>query len=171
MQEIRRKDMKGVVRKVRIGVIGASSASGKDLALARDVGAEIARRGAILVCGGLGGVMEAACRGAKEEGGLTVGILPGRDAQKANPHVDVPIATDLGYARNVIVVLSSQALIAVTGRYGTLSEIAHALNFGIPVIGLFTWDLNSIDREKRIIAAADPKQAVDLAVGAIQSRR
>jgi uncharacterized protein (TIGR00725 family) len=102
------------------------------------LGGEIARRGAILVCGGLGGVMEAAARGAAEAGGLTVGILPGPSTQDANAHIRVPVATDMGQARNVIIVHTADALIAVSGGAGTLSEIGHALKVGKPVVGLQT---------------------------------
>lgn len=155
--------MKAIPRKIRIGVIGASKADAKHVELARQVGAEIARRAAVLVCGGLGGIMEAACRGAKEAGGFTVGILPGRKAEQANPYVDLPIVTDIGYARNAVVVLTSQAVIAVSGRYGTLSEIAYALNYGIPVIGLSTWDIKSMDKTARLTMAKTPAEAVSLA--------
>ena len=116
------------------------------------MGREIARRGAVLVCGGLGGVMEAACKGAGGEGGLTIGILPGDSRQDANPYVQIPIVTGIGYARNVAVVKSAQAVIAIDGSYGTLTEIGYALQSGIPVIGLNTWSL-SIDgqADKNII--------------------
>ncbi len=101
----------------------------------------MAESGAVLVCGGLGGVMEAACRGAHAGGGLTVGILPGRDRDEANPHVDIAIPTGMGEARNVLVVRCADAVVAVAGEYGTLSEIALALQAGIPVVGLDTWEL------------------------------
>src|SRR3990172_3305338 len=112
------------------------------LRMAEEVGRELARRGAVVVCGGLEGVMEAVCRGAKAEGGVTIGILPGNDPADANPWVDYPICTGLGYARNVAVVKSGRAVIAVDGAYWTLSEIGHALGDGIPVIGLNTWSLS-----------------------------
>src|SRR5690606_6176989 len=112
------------------------------LTAAEAVGRGIARAGATLVCGGLGGVMEAACRGARAEGGLTVGILPGGDPSDANPYVEIPICTGMGYARNIIVVKSGHAVIAIDGAYGTLSEIGHALGEGLPVIGLDTWQLS-----------------------------
>ena len=121
-----------------IGVIGAGQCDGVLYQLALDVGREIARRGAVLVCGGLGGVMEAAARGAAAEGGLTLGILPGPSTQDANPYIRVPVATDMGQARNVIIVHTADALIAVSGGAGTLSEIGHALKVGKPVIGLQT---------------------------------
>jgi len=119
----------------------------------------------VLVCGGLGGVMEAACRGAKSAGGLTVGILPGVSRRDANPHVDVPVVTGMGEARNVLVVQSAQAVIAVSGEYGTLSEIAHALKIGIPVVGLSTWRLTKDGQEREaIIRAVTPQEAVDKAL-------
>jgi hypothetical protein len=125
-----------------IGVIGtASSNDASIIELAFKVGCEIARRGAVLLCGGLGGVMEAACRGAKKEGGITIGILPGYSASEANPFVDHRIVTGLGEARNLIIVLSSSALVACGGGAGTLSEIAFALKHGKPLAGLRTWQL------------------------------
>ncbi len=123
----------------RIGVMGPSACSPSIWNLARDVGLAVARAGGILICGGGGGVMEAAAKGAKEAGGITVGILPGDQAAQANPHIDIPVVTGLGNARNVINVLTSQVIIAVHGAYGTLSEIALALKCGTPVIGLETW--------------------------------
>jgi len=104
-----------------IGVIGAGSCSTEIYELARRVGAGIARAGGVLVCGGLGGVMEGACRGAREASGETVGILPGPDKASANPYVSIPIVTDLGHARNVLIVRTSDLLVAVSGGYGTLS--------------------------------------------------
>jgi uncharacterized protein (TIGR00725 family) len=124
-----------------VAVIGSASCDSAVAALAREVGREIARRGAVLVCGGRGGVMEAACRGARDEGGTTVGILPGVERGGANPYVDVPIITGLGEARNAIVVRSADAVVAVSGGYGTLSEIGLALKMGRPVVGLGTWEL------------------------------
>jgi uncharacterized protein (TIGR00725 family) len=122
-----------------IGVIGAGSCSNEIYELAREVGVGIAKMGAILICGGLGGVMEGACRGAYEAGGRTVGILPGPDRAHANQYVTIPIVTDLGHARNVLIVRSSDLLIAVSGGYGTLSEISIALKLKKPVVGLSTW--------------------------------
>ena len=160
-----------ISKKLFIGVIGGSNIPPETAQIAEEVGGEIARRGAVLVCGGLGGVMEAACRGAVSEGGLTVGILPGDDRRAANPHVKIPIATGIGYARNAAVVKSSQAVLAVDGSYGTLSEIAFALQSGIPVIGLGTWSI-SIDgkADKSIIIAKNAKDAVERAVTLIESR-
>jgi len=127
---------------VQIGVIGAADCSAEGAALAYEVGTLLAQQGAVLVCGGLGGVMESAARGAKNAGGQTVGILPGVDAREANPYVDIKIVTGLSHARNVLVVRSSDALIAIEGGYGTLSEIAIGLKLGKPVIGLKTWDVD-----------------------------
>lgn len=146
---------------MQIGVIGASTCNSEIENLAFQVGREIAKAGAILICGGLGGVMEAACRGAKEAGGLTIGILPGISKEDANPFVDVKIVTGLSHARNIIVVRSADAVIAISGSYGTLSEIAHALNLEIPVIGLDTWELKREGHEEPpIIRAKTPSEAV-----------
>ena len=154
-----------------IGVIGGSEISPPIAQLAEDVGREIARRGAVLVCGGLGGVMEAACKGASEEGGLTIGILPGDNRRTANPYVKIPIVTGIGYARNVTVVKSSQAVIAIDGSYGTLTEIGHALQSGIPVIGLRTWSLSIEGKaDNNIIIAKNPKDAVDKAMESIKNQ-
>ncbi len=120
-------------KKKFIAVIGGGQCTREEARLAEEVGRELARRGAVLVCGGLGGVMEAACRGADQEGGVTIGILPGDRRQSANPYVQIPIVTGMGHARNVAVVKSAQAVIAIAGSYGTLSEIGHALQSGIPV--------------------------------------
>ena len=148
-----------------VAVIGDGRCSADVAALAEAVGRELARRGAVLVCGGLGGVMEAACKGAKAAGGLTIGILPGTSRQDANPYVDVPIVTGMGEARNVLVVQSAQAVIAVSGEYGTLSEIAHALKLGIPVVGLHTWQLAKNAQERlAIVRAQTPQEAVERAV-------
>ena len=148
-----------------IAVIGSSESSAEETRLAEEVGRELARRGATLVCGGLGGVMEAACRGANSEGGITIGVLPGENRQTANPYVQIPIVTGMGYARNVVVVKSAQAVIAVGGSYGTLSEISHALQSGIPVIGLNTWALSrNNQQDNSIIVAQTPVEAVDKAL-------
>jgi len=125
----------------RIGVMGPALCLPDVYSLAREVGYLIGKRGAILVCGGKGGVMEASAKGAREAGGITIGILPGASASEANPFIDIPIVTDLGHARNAINVLTSQAIIAIHGSYGTLSEIALALKCHTPVVGLDTWDL------------------------------
>lgn len=148
-----------------IAVIGSGQPSPQEAQLAEEVGRELAIRGAILVCGGLGGVMEAACKGAQSEGGVTIGILPGESRQAANPYVQIPIVTGIGYARNVAVVKSAQAVIAIGGSYGTLSEIAHALQSGIPVIGLNTWSLSrNGQQDNSIIPAQNPAEAVNKAL-------
>jgi len=148
-----------------IAVIGGSQCSKEKAKLAEEVGRELARHGATLVCGGLSGVMEAACRGASAEGGVTIGILPGENRQAANPYVQVPIVTGIGYARNIAVVKSAQAVIAIGGSYGTLSEIAHALQSGIPVIGLNTWSLAQNGRpDESVIIAQNPAEAVSKAL-------
>ena len=124
-----------------IGVIGQGrSCSKKILSLAEEVGKEIAKREAIVICGGLKGVMEAVCKGAKQENGLTIGVIPGTQKESANKFVDIPIVTGLGEARNSVIVRTADVLIAIGGRYGTLSEIAFALAFGKPVVGIHTWE-------------------------------
>ena len=127
-----------------IAVIGGRRTEKALLKEAEEVGRLIAVNGSVLVCGGLGGVMEAASRGAKAEGGLTVGILPQNDPKEANQYIDIPIVTGLGIGRNVVIARTADALIAVGGEYGTLSEIAFALQMGKPVIGIRTWDIKGI---------------------------
>ena len=144
-----------------IAVIGGADCTPAEAAAAETVGRLLAEAGAVLVCGGRGGVMAAACRGAKSAGGLTIGILPGVDARDANPWVDVPIVTGLGEARNTIVVRSADAVIAVGGAYGTLSEIAFALRWGKPLVGLGTWELaRGGAPDGGIIRAEAPEEAV-----------
>lgn len=155
-----------------IGVIGGSDVPKATYHLAEEVGWEIAQRGAVLVCGGMRGVMEAACKGASEAGGLTIGILPGDSRGQANQYVKIPIVTGIGYARNVAVVKSSHAIIAIDGSYGTLTEIGYALQSGIPVIGLGTWSLtNKGKKDKNIIAAKNAKDAVNKAMKLMENRR
>jgi uncharacterized protein (TIGR00725 family) len=137
-----------------IAVVGAARASEEQAAAAEAVGQALGAAGALLVCGGTSGVMEAACRGAKSAGGTTVGILPGTDRAEANEYVDVAIATGMGEMRNALIVRSADVLIAVGGEFGTLSEIALALRAGKPVVGLGSWDL------ERIVRAEDPGEAV-----------
>ena len=152
-----------------IAVIGGSECSSQEAELAEEVGRELAKHGAILVCGGLGGVMEAACKGASSQGGVTIGILPGGSRQAANPYVQIPIVTNLGEARNVVVVKTAQAAIAIGGGYGTLSEIGHALRNGIPVIGLNTWSLSRNSQpDSSIIPAQNPTEAVSKALSLIK---
>lgn len=154
------------MRRPRIAVCGSARCDKVTYEQARQVGRLLGTAGAVLLCGGLGGVMEAACRGARESGGFTVGILPGLEARAANPYVDLPIVTGMGQARNVILVLSAQAVIAVAGEAGTLSEVALALKLGRPVIGLQTWHLLRPDGtpEERIHRATSPEEAVRLAL-------
>ena len=157
-----------------ISVIGSSAAKPEHLALAEELGRELARRGVMVACGGLTGVMEAVCRGAKAEGGTTLGILPGRRGSPHNAFVDIPVFTTLGYARNIIVVHTGEACIAVGGAFGTLSEIAYALDARIPVIGLSTWPLtikgDGDPIEDGIIPANNPADAVDKAMAAVNAR-
>ncbi len=155
-----------------IAVIGESHARPHVAKLAEEVGRELARRKIDLVCGGMGGVMEAACRGAKSEGGRTIAILAGSNPLQANDYIDIPILTGLGYARNVIVVKTGMAVIAVGGAYGTLSEIGHALAEDIPVIGLQTCALTRSGEppDTAITIAADPTDAVEKAVLAANAR-
>jgi len=148
---------------IQIGVIGAGQCSKEIEQLAEEVGKEIARNKATLVCGGLGGVMEASAKGAKQEGGNTVGILPGVSFEDANPFIDIPIVTGLSHARNVLVVRSSHALIAIEGGYGTLSEIAIALKIGKPVVGLRTWKIS-----EEIITVETPQEAVKKAIDLVK---
>ena len=148
--------------RVCVAVIGEQEASPRAVELAYAVGAELARRGAVVLTGGLGGVMAAASQGCREAGGLTVGILPGDDPAEANPFVDIPIVTGMGHARNVVLVRSARGVVAVGGSYGTLSEIAIALKLGKPVVGLLTWELRHPGREgpDPILRARDPREAV-----------
>lgn len=126
---------------IHVAIVGATAADPLTRRTAQAVGRGLARRGAVLVCGGLGGVMEAACKGAHDEGGATIGILPGDDRSDANPFVDVSVPTGLGEGRNALVVRAADAVVAVGGGYGTLSEIALALRAGKPVIGVRTWSV------------------------------
>ena len=144
-----------------VAVVGPGDATAADLEAAAVVGSGLARTGVVVVCGGLGGVMEAACRGAREAGGTTVGILPGADRAAANPFVDIAIATGLGEARNALVVRSADALVAVGRGYGTLSEIALALKASKPVVGVGSWDIDGV------ASAATPEQAVTAALAAL----
>jgi uncharacterized protein (TIGR00725 family) len=151
---------------LQIGVIGAGQCSQETGLVAEAVGQEIARQGAILICGGLGGVMEAAARGAQRAGGMTIGILPGFSFEDANPFITIPIVTGMSHARNVLVVRSSQAVIALEGGYGTLSEVAIALTLGIPVVGLGSWGVS-----REIIMVETPEVAVEKAIHAINRTR
>lgn len=145
-----------------VAVVGTGEADSEAEAIAEEVGCKLAEAGAVVVCGGLGGVMEAACRGAVSAGGMTIGLLPGYDRRDANPHLTVAIATGLGEARNTLVVRASDALIAIGGEYGTLSEIAFALKVGTPVVGIATWSLRRGDgaEDAGIVVAQDAADAV-----------
>jgi uncharacterized protein (TIGR00725 family) len=129
-----------------IGVVGPEPAPEAVARRAEEVGRLVARAGAILVCGGLGGVMEAAARGAAAEGGTTIGLLPGTSRAAGNPYLSVAIPTGLGEMRNALVVRASDAVVALSGEFGTLSEIAFALKTGVPVVGIETWELSKQGR-------------------------
>ncbi len=150
-----------------ISVIGAAECTKEEARVAETLGRELAKRGAVVVCGGKGGVMEAACKGARSAGGLTIGILPGLDRSEGNAYVDIPIPTGLGSARNSIVVLSGQAVIAVGGAYGTLSEIAFAHLYQRTVVGLGTWKLEGPSvGDLPVIEAASAGEAAEIAIAA-----
>lgn len=157
--------------RIHVGVVGAQDATDEIERLAEEVGRGVAEHGAVLVCGGLAGVMAAACRGAKDGGGTTVGILPGFDRRSANQWVDVAIPTGLGEVRNILVVRASDVLVAVDGSHGTLSEIAFALKHATPVIGLRTWTLTAGDAERPdpgLTIAETPDEAVEAALTAAE---
>jgi uncharacterized protein (TIGR00725 family) len=148
-----------VTQPVYIAVIGGSEISAEMSELARQVGREVARRGAVLLCGGLSGVMAAAAQGAQEGGGVSLGILPDGDRLRANPYLTYTIATNLGHARNMLIAHSADAVIAVDGGYGTVSEAAIALKLGKPMIALkVSWDLPGLQR------SGSPEEAVSLAL-------
>ncbi len=148
-----------------IGVIGASKCEGKINRLAFEVGRLIGRAGFGLVNGGLGGVMEASAEGCRAGGGLTVGILPGLDAGSANPYIDVVIPTGLGDMRNALIVRAAEALIAIGGSFGTLSEIALGLKASKAVIGLLTWEVS-----EEVLVAATPEEAIRMAIRGAESK-
>lgn len=157
---------------MHVAVVGGGEASDDACRLAEDVGRELARRGAVVVTGGLGGVMEAACRGAKAGEGSTVGILPGTDRGDANPWVDVAVPTGLDEGRNLLVVRAADAVVAVDGEFGTLSEIAIALRTGTPVVGLRTWELAQGGRPvDAIVVATSAAGAAEKAVALATRRR
>lgn len=148
--------------KIQVGVIGGGVYDNKTEMIAEEIGRELALRGVILICGGLGGVMEACARGAKCQGGTTIGILPGNSREDANRYIDHQIVTNMGHARNTIIAASSDALIAVGGEYGTLSEIAIALKMRKRVVVIESkWGIEGT------LKATDPQEAVDLALNAI----
>jgi uncharacterized protein (TIGR00725 family) len=141
-----------------VAVVGTGTADTSELASAEDVGRLLAMRGCVIVCGGLGGVMQAVARGARRAGGTVVGILPGGDRAEGNEHLSVAIATGLGEMRNALVVRAADVVLAIGGAYGTLSEIAFALRTGVPVVGIGTWELDDV------VAAPGPAEAVELAL-------
>lgn len=143
-----------------VGVIGAASCSPEVSRVAREVGREVARQGAVLLCGGRGGVMEESARGAREAGGTVIGILPGKDREGANPYLTCSIVTGMGDARNAIIARSSHGVIALPGGYGTLSEIGLALKAGVPVVGLGTWTILDPGGKNIIPRAGNPREAV-----------
>jgi uncharacterized protein (TIGR00725 family) len=150
-------------QKLIIAVIGASQASPRGVALAEQVGRLLVGQGAVLVCGGLGGIMEAASRGCAQAGGEVIGILPGASAADANPYVSLPIVTDMGHARNVIIAQTAHALIAIEGEYGTLSEIAIGLKLGKPVVQLDSWA-----EIPGTLQADSAEQAIEIIFAALQ---
>lgn len=161
-QQVLAREAGGV--SMRVSVIGGSTVGAETREQARQVGRELAERGHDLVCGGLGGIMQAACRGASGAGGHTVGVLPGEDPTAANPHVETAIATGLGTARNALVVMNGEAAIAVDGSTGTLSEIALARDYGRPVAGLDTHRVDglAVEHVETPVAAVE---YVETAVG------
>ncbi len=156
-----------------ISVIGGEEPLEDTLRMAEEVGRELGKRGITVCCGGGGGVMEAVCRGARSAGGHTIGIMPGRDASQSppNPWVEFPVFTGIGYARNSSVVLTGEAVIAVDGSYGTLSEIAFAMIHDVPLVGLDTWDFNyrGHDAEK-IVRVTTAQEAAEKAIEMAKQR-
>jgi len=150
-----------------IAVIGGGSCSAEETALAEDVGRRLADQGAIVVCGGLTGVMEAVAKGAKANGGITVGILPGADPAAANAYIDVPLATRMGEMRNALVVQVAQALIAIGGGTGTLSEVALALRIGKPIVGLHDSFTSAVDMPRVDSPADAVRWALEQAKGRV----
>ena len=150
-------------RPLRIGVIGSGDAAPAEAGLAHAVGAALARAGAIVVCGGMGGVMRAAADGAASEGGTVVGILPGGDPGAAADAVTIPIPTGMGEARNVIVARAAEAVVAIAGEWGTLSEAAFCRKFGVPVIGLACSLPDSVIDETADDTAGAAARALELA--------
>jgi len=148
-----------------VSVIGGGDCEPAERALAEEVGRLLAHEGVTLVCGGLGGVMEAAARGAKQAGGITIGILPGHDRAAANPYLDYVLTTGMGHARNLAVVSSGDAVVAIGGGYGTLSEIGLAAKIGRPVVILGGWRLGDPHKDSGIHYASTASEAVALVTG------
>ena len=156
---------------IHVAVVGPGEASDEEVRAAEVIGAELARAGALVVCGGLGGVMAAACRGAASAGGTSLGLLPGRRRADANRWVTVAVPTGLGEGRNALVVRSADAVVAVGGAYGTLSEIALALRAGLPVVGWRTWSLvDPSGAAAPIIPVDDPAEAARAALALARDR-
>ncbi|MGI8946444.1 MAG: TIGR00725 family protein [Ornithinimicrobium sp.] len=147
-----------------VGVVGPSEAADEECALAREVGALLAGHGFAVITGGLGGIMRAASQGTAEAGGLSIGLLPGASRDDANPHVTIALPTGMGEMRNALLVRSCDAIIAVGGSWGTLSEVALACRAGLPVVALGGWDLPVTGGPA---AAATPAEAVDLVLSRI----
>ncbi len=152
-----------------VAVVGPHDATQKELDQAEAIGAGLARAGAVLVCGGLGGVMHAAARGCQQAGGTSIGILPGDDRDPGSPHLSVAISTGMGETRNAVIVRTSDAVIAISGEFGTLSEVAFALKLGTPVVGLGTWELSKRGRPVEAIHRVEtPEEAVAEALRAVK---
>lgn len=152
---------------VYIAVCGPADATADEESLAEAVGRRLAESGAVVVCGGLGGVMDAAARGARAAGGVAIGVLPGESRTGSSPHLAAAIPTGMGEGRNALLVRAADAVIAISGEFGTLSEIALALKMGKPVVGLGTWELRKSDRAvDAIIRAESPEEAVEMALEA-----
>ena len=151
-----------------IAVVGANQAPPEVLALAERAGRAVARSGAVLVCGGLGGCMAASCRGAHAEGGLTMGILPSNDPATANSDVDIVLPTNMGAMRNLLIILSADAVVAIDGGLGTLSEIAVALQHRKPVFGIGTWEVDAVRSGGASVTPCEtPEEAVRKAMEAV----
>jgi len=144
-----------MTRQKIIAVIGARACDDRISHTAEHLGELLAKNGCTVICGGLGGVMEAVCKGAKANKGMTIGILPGDNPKDANPYVDIAIATGMGISRNLVIIRSAEAVVAISGGFGTLSELAFALQLGKPVIGLGTWDVSD-----QVEKATDPEDAI-----------
>jgi uncharacterized protein (TIGR00725 family) len=152
---------------VYVAVCGPADATDEERSLAEEVGRRLAENGAVVVCGGLGGVMDAAARGARGAGGVAIGILPGESRAGSSPHLAAAIPTGMGEARNALIVRAADSVIAISGEFGTLSEIALALKMGKPVVGLETWELRKQDGPvDAIIRAKSAEEAVEMALEA-----
>lgn len=159
-------------RPIRIAVIGGNQCSPAEGRLAEEIGKRIAQEEFVLITGGLSGIMEAASRGAKKAKGITIGILPGYNPAQANPYIDIPIVTGLGHTRNVIVVSSADVVVAIGGRFGTLSEIALALKQNKPVLGVNTWTLEKQRlKDKKFIIVKTPDEVIMNILTLINSRK